>query len=84
MDTLSAYGTVDGTLVRTVHSWTGTRENAAIGPSMTIGGSQLLVWRGVSGSTAYQVDPATGAAWPVWVYTLHDKNLARFSTSIAW
>jgi hypothetical protein len=51
---------------------------------MTIGGSQLLVWGGVSGSTAYQVDPATGAAWPVWVYTLHDKNLARFSTSIAW
>ena len=53
---------------------------------MTTGGSQLLLWglSGVSGSTAYQVDPSTGTAWPMWIYTLHDKNLAKFRTSIAW
>jgi hypothetical protein len=85
-DTVSAYSTVDGSLVRTVHSWKGTPANLRIWPSMTAGGSQLLVWgvSGVSGSAAYQVDPATGTAWPVWIYILHNKNMASFRTSIAW
>jgi hypothetical protein len=72
-----------GALVRIVHPWKGTPANPGTWPSMTIGGSQLLV-SGVSGPAAYQVDPATGAVWPVWIYNLHDKNMASFRTSIAW
>jgi hypothetical protein len=81
--TLSAYSTADGTLLRTVHTWTGIPDTVATEPSMTISGSQLLVW-GVGGTTAYQVDLVSGATKPVWVYSLHDKDLATDGSSIAW
>jgi hypothetical protein len=82
--TLSAYSTADGaSLLRTVHAWTGIPDTTATEPSMTLSGSQLLIW-GVGGTTAYQVDPVSGAAKPVWVYSLHDKDLSTDSSSIAW
>lgn len=81
--TLSAYSTADGALLRTVHTWTGIPDTTATEPSMTLGGSQLLVWS-VGGSSAYQVDPASGTTKPVWVYSLHDKYLSADSSSIAW
>jgi hypothetical protein len=82
--TLSAYSTANGKLLRTVHTWTGI-PNANTGePSMTISGSQLLVW-GIDGANAYQVDPVSGTTKPVWVYALHGKNATTASsTTIAW
>lgn len=81
--TLSAYSTADGALLRTVHTWTGIPDTAATEPSMTLSGSQLLVWD-VGGTAGYQVNPVSGAAKPVWVYSLHDKDLSTASSSIAW
>ena len=89
--TLSAYSTADGTLLRTIHTWTGIPDTATTGtmpgnaPSMTISGSQLLVW-GIGGTTAYQVDLVSGAIKPVWVYSLHQngKYVRTQSSSIAW
>jgi hypothetical protein len=81
--TLSAYSTADGTLLRTIHTWTDSTTTGATAPSITISGSQLLVW-GVDGTTAYQVDPASAVIEPVWVYSQHDKDLTTDSSSIAW
>jgi hypothetical protein len=79
--TLSAYSTADGALLRTVHTWTDISGMVISIPAMTIGGSQLLVW-GI-GST-YQIDPASGAIKPVWVYSMHDSTLISNSSDIAW
>jgi hypothetical protein len=81
--TLSAYSTADGALLRTIHTWTGLPDTASAQPAMTAGGGQLLVF-GLGSSTAYQVDPASGAIKPVWVYSLGNKNWAPDSSDIAW
>jgi hypothetical protein len=78
--TLSAYSTADGALLRTVHIWTGISDPFV--PGMAISGSQLLVW-GINGTIAYQVDTVSGAAKPVWLYTLHD-TLGINGSAIAW
>jgi hypothetical protein len=79
--TLSAYSTAEGTPLRTLHTWTSAPGHTTAEPGMTISGSQLLVW-GVDGTAAYQVNPASGATKPVWVYSLQEPNVA--SAGIAW
>lgn len=81
--TLSAYSTADGALLRTIHTWTGLPGTISAQPAMTAGDGQLLVF-GLGGSTAYQVNPVSGAIRAVWVYSLGNKNLYPDSSFIAW
>jgi len=81
--TLSAYSTADGGLIRTIHTWTGLAGGTFGSPGLTISGGQLLVW-GIDGSAAYQVDAASGATKPVWIYSLQETNVYVSSSTIAW